>query len=68
MGRRHMRIPTRLRSYYEEEKKSSKFGRGMGTGLAVGAVAGGCWVDVDALEEHIADDVVDDAGYDDEDY
>ncbi|KAK6117643.1 hypothetical protein DH2020_048605 [Rehmannia glutinosa] len=59
-----------------EEKKKSKFG-GMGTGLAVGAVAGalgGLAVaeGFDALENKIADDaadrVEDDLGYDGDDY
>ncbi|KAH6760592.1 hypothetical protein C2S53_019510 [Perilla frutescens var. hirtella] len=63
---------------YVEEKKKSKFG-GMGTGLAVGAVAGvlggiALTEGVDALEDKITDDVADkvedDLGYDDdqEDY
>lgn len=59
---------------YVEEKKKSKFG-GMGTGLAVGAVAGvlggiALTEGVDALEDKITDDaadkVEDDLGYDDE--
>ncbi|XVE58495.1 hypothetical protein DITRI_Ditri04bG0174000 [Diplodiscus trichospermus] len=59
--------------YGQEEKKKSKFG-GMGTGLAVGAVAGALGglalaEGVDALEDHIADEaaekVEDDLGYDD---
>ncbi|KAF7843065.1 protein SRC2-like protein [Senna tora] len=59
--------------YGGEEKKKSKFG-GMGTGLAVGAVAGALGglalvEGVDALEDHIADEaaekVEDDLGYDD---
>ncbi|KAH6804571.1 hypothetical protein C2S51_032818 [Perilla frutescens var. frutescens] len=63
---------------YVDEKKKSKFG-GMGTGLAVGAVAGvlggiALTEGVDALEDKITDDVADkvedDLGYDDdqEDY
>lgn len=61
---------------YVEEKKKSKFG-GMGTGLAVGAAAGvlgglALAEGVDALEDHITDDVAekveDDFGYDEEDY
>ncbi|CAN0902809.1 hypothetical protein LINGRAHAP2_LOCUS22209 [Linum grandiflorum] len=57
------------------EKKKSKFG-GMGTGLAVGAVAGALGgialvEGFDALEDKIADDaaekVEDDLGYDDDD-
>lgn len=63
-------------SYYVEEKKKSKFG-GMGTGLAVGAAAGvlgglALAEGVDALEDHITDDVADkvedDLGYDEDDY
>ncbi|XP_021765060.1 protein SRC2-like [Chenopodium quinoa] len=64
-----------------EEKKKSKFG-GMGTGLAVGAVAGALGglalaEGFDKLEDHIADEAAerveddlaaDDAGYDDADY
>ncbi|WCJ36689.1 Calcium-dependent lipid-binding (CaLB domain) family protein [Euphorbia peplus] len=59
-----------------EEKKKNKFG-GIGTGLAVGAVAGvlgGIAIaeGVDALEDHIADDVTDrvedDLGYDGDDF
>ncbi|XVF50862.1 hypothetical protein PTKIN_Ptkin04bG0137700 [Pterospermum kingtungense] len=58
--------------YVKEEKKKSKFG-GMGTGLAVGAVAGvlgglALAEGVDALEDHIANEaaekVEDDLGYD----
>lgn len=58
-----------------EEKKKSKFG-GMGTGLAVGAVAGvlgglALGEGFEALENKIADDVADrvedDAGYDEDD-
>ncbi|XVF71501.1 hypothetical protein PTKIN_Ptkin12aG0042800 [Pterospermum kingtungense] len=58
--------------YGQEEKKKSKFG-GMGTGLAVGAVAGvlgglALAEGVDALEDHIADEaaekVEEDLGYD----
>nr|AND01209.1 putative C2 domain-protein binding [Linum usitatissimum] len=58
-----------------EEKKKSKFG-GMGTGLAVGAVAGvlggiALVEGFDALEDKIADDaaekVEEDLGYDDDD-
>ncbi|XP_011076131.1 protein SRC2 [Sesamum indicum] len=61
---------------YVEEKKKSKFG-GMGTGLAVGAVAGALGglalaEGVDALEDKIADDaaerVEDDLGYDGDDF
>lgn len=61
---------------YVEEKKKSKFG-GMGTGLAVGAAAGvlgglALAEGVDALEDHIADDVAekveDDLGCDEEDF
>lgn len=63
--------------YYggQEEKKKSKFG-GMGTGLAVGAVAGvlgglALAEGVDALEDHIADEaaekVEDDLAYNDDD-
>ncbi|KAI3458121.1 hypothetical protein Pfo_014784 [Paulownia fortunei] len=61
---------------YVEEKKKSKFG-GMGTGLAVGAVAGALGglalaEGFDALEDKIADDaaerVEDDLGYDGDDY
>ncbi|KAL3653546.1 hypothetical protein CASFOL_003227 [Castilleja foliolosa] len=61
---------------YVEEKKKSKFG-GMGTGLAVGAVAGALGglalvEGVDALEDEIADDVADrvedDLGYDGDDF
>ncbi|TXG71038.1 hypothetical protein EZV62_005973 [Acer yangbiense] len=60
----------------QEKKKSSKFG-GMGTGLAVGAVAGALGglalaEGFDALEDKIADDaadkVEDDIGYDDDDF
>ncbi|XP_021892067.1 protein SRC2 homolog [Carica papaya] len=60
----------------EEEKKKSKFG-GMGTGLAVGAVAGvlgGLAIaeGVDALEDHIADEaaekVEEDLAYDGDDF
>ncbi|XWS50479.1 hypothetical protein CRYUN_Cryun12cG0090900 [Craigia yunnanensis] len=59
--------------YGQEEKKKSKFG-GMGTGLAVGAAAGvlgglALAEGVDALEDHIEDEVAekveDDLGYDD---
>lgn len=59
-----------------EEKKKSKFGGGMGTGLAVGAVAGvlgglALGEGFEALENKIADDVADrvegDAGYDEDD-
>ncbi|KAL4279552.1 hypothetical protein GQ457_03G013670 [Hibiscus cannabinus] len=59
--------------YGQEEKKKSKFG-GMGTGLAVGAVAGALGglalaEGVDALEDHFeneaAERVEDDLGYDD---
>ncbi|KAJ4705926.1 C2 domain protein [Melia azedarach] len=59
-----------------EEKKKSKFG-GMGTGLAVGAVAGALGglalaEGIDAVEDHIADDaadkVEDDLGYDGDDF
>ncbi|KAH7557714.1 hypothetical protein JRO89_XS11G0207300 [Xanthoceras sorbifolium] len=64
--------------YYggEEKKKSSKFG-GMGTGLAVGAVAGALGglalaEGFDALEDKIEDDVAekveDDLGYDGDDF
>ncbi|PIN05157.1 hypothetical protein CDL12_22303 [Handroanthus impetiginosus] len=62
--------------YAVEEKKKSKFG-GMGTGLAVGAVAGALGgfalaEGVDALEDKIADDaadrVEDDLGYDGDDF
>lgn len=58
---------------YGEEKKKSKFG-GMGTGLAVGAVAGALGglalaEGADALEDHFTDEVAekveDDSGYDD---
>ncbi|OAY30352.1 protein SRC2 homolog [Manihot esculenta] len=61
---------------YVQEEKKSKFG-GMGTGVAVGAVAGvlgglALAEGVDALEDHIADDVAekveDDLGYDDDDF
>ncbi|KAG8381283.1 hypothetical protein BUALT_Bualt06G0106400 [Buddleja alternifolia] len=57
---------------YVEEKKKSKFG-GMGTGLAVGAVAGALGglalaEGVDALEDKVADDVEDDLGYDGDDF
>lgn len=61
---------------YVEETKKSKFG-GMGTGLAVGAVAGvlgglALAEGVDALEDHIADEaadrVEDDLGYDGDDF
>jgi hypothetical protein len=57
-----------------EEKKKSKFG-GMGTGLAVGAVGGvlgglALAEGIDALEDHVADDVAekveDDLAYDDD--
>lgn len=60
---------------YEEEKKKSKFG-GMGTGLAVGAVAGALGglalaEGFDALEDHVADEaaekVEEDLGYDADD-
>ncbi|XVF09914.1 hypothetical protein REPUB_Repub07fG0138300 [Reevesia pubescens] len=60
--------------YGQEEKKKSKFG-GMGTGLAVGAVAGALGgfalaEGFDALEDHIADEaaekVEDDVGYDED--
>ncbi|XP_073130255.1 uncharacterized protein [Henckelia pumila] len=59
-----------------EVKKQSKFG-GMGTGLAVGAVAGvlggvALAEGFDALEDHVADEaadrVEDDLGYDGDDY
>ncbi|KAA8533692.1 hypothetical protein F0562_031209 [Nyssa sinensis] len=59
----------------EKEKKSSKYG--MGTGLAVGAVAGvlgglALAEGADYVEDKIADDVADrvedDQGYDDDDY
>ncbi|KAK8657218.1 hypothetical protein V6N13_035470 [Hibiscus sabdariffa] len=59
--------------YYGQEGKTSKFG-GMGTGMAVGAVAGALGglalaEGIDALEDHIADEVAerveDDLGYDD---
>ncbi|EEF49072.1 protein SRC2 homolog [Ricinus communis] len=62
--------------YVQEEKKKSKFG-GIGTGLAVGAVAGALGglalaEGVDALEDKIADDVAerveDDLGYDGDDF
>ncbi|CAI0546566.1 unnamed protein product [Linum tenue] len=62
--------------YVQEEKKKGKFG-GMGTGLAVGAVAGALGgialvEGFDALEDKIADDaaekVEDDLGYDDDDF
>ncbi|KAJ0100359.1 hypothetical protein Patl1_20253 [Pistacia atlantica] len=64
--------------YYgeQEEKKKSKFG-GMGTGLAVGAVAGvlgglALAEGVDALEDHIVDEaaekVEEDLGYDPDDF
>ncbi|KAG8381285.1 hypothetical protein BUALT_Bualt06G0106600 [Buddleja alternifolia] len=62
--------------YVEEEKKKSKFG-GMGTGLAVGAVAGvlgglALSEGIDALEDKVADDVAerveDDLGYDEDDF
>ncbi|CAI9771927.1 unnamed protein product [Fraxinus pennsylvanica] len=54
---------SRQPGYAVEEKKKSKFG-GMGTGLAVGAVAGvlgglALAEGVDALEDHVADDVAD---------
>lgn len=61
---------------YSQEEKKSKFG-GMGTGLAVGAVAGvlgglALAEGVDAVEDHIADDVEDkvedDLGYDGDDF
>ncbi|KDP46959.1 hypothetical protein JCGZ_07976 [Jatropha curcas] len=61
---------------YAEGEKKSKFG-GMGTGLAVGAVAGvlgGLAIaeGVDALEDHIAEEaaerVEDDLGYDGDDF
>ncbi|KAK7270879.1 hypothetical protein RJT34_26375 [Clitoria ternatea] len=57
-----------------EEKKKSKFG-GMGTGLAVGAVAGvlggialveGAEYVEDKIEDHVAEKVEDDLGFDDE--
>ncbi|PRQ50876.1 putative C2 domain-containing protein [Rosa chinensis] len=53
--------------YGQEEKKKSKFG-GMGTGLAVGAVAGALGAfalaeGVDYVEDKIADDVVDNLSY-----
>ncbi|EPS59586.1 hypothetical protein M569_15220, partial [Genlisea aurea] len=59
---------------YQEEKKKSKFG--MGTGLAVGAVAGvlgglALSEGFDKLEDHIADEAaerVEDNNYDDGDY
>ncbi|GMI99629.1 hypothetical protein like AT5G23950 [Hibiscus trionum] len=59
--------------YYGQEGRTSRFG-GMGTGMAVGAVAGALGglalaEGVDALEDHIADEVAerveDDLGYDD---
>lgn len=62
--------------YGYEEKKKSKFG-GMGTGLAVGAVAGALGglalaEGFDALEDHIADEAADkveeDLGYDADDF
>ncbi|KAJ7969906.1 C2 domain protein [Quillaja saponaria] len=62
--------------YGQEEKKKSKFG-GMGTGLAVGAVAGvlgGLAIaeGADYVEDKIADDVADkvedDLGYDGDDF
>ncbi|KAF2312246.1 hypothetical protein GH714_028741 [Hevea brasiliensis] len=62
--------------YVQEEKKKSKFG-GMGTGLAVGAVAGALGglalaEGFDALEDHVADEaaekVEDDLGYDGDDF
>ncbi|KAL2550447.1 Calcium-dependent lipid-binding (CaLB domain) family protein [Forsythia ovata] len=62
--------------YAVEEKKKNKFG-GMGTGLAVGAVAGALGglalaEGFDALEDKIADDVEDrvedDLGYDGDDF
>ncbi|XP_019178051.1 PREDICTED: protein SRC2 [Ipomoea nil] len=61
---------------YQEEKKKSKFG-GMGTGLAVGAVAGALGglalaEGFDAVEDHIADEaaekVEEDLGYDPDDF
>lgn len=60
--------------YYGKEEKKSKFG-GMGTGLAVGAVAGALGglalaEGFDALEDHVADEaaekVEEDLGYDDD--
>lgn len=62
--------------YGQQGEKKSKFG-GMGTGLAVGAVAGvlgglALAEGADALEDHITDDVADkvedDLGYDDDDF
>lgn len=62
--------------YGQQEEKKSKFG-GMGTGLAVGAVAGALGglalaEGADALEDHITDEVADkvedDLGYDDEEF
>ncbi|XP_031107108.1 protein SRC2 [Ipomoea triloba] len=62
--------------YAYEEKKKSKFG-GMGTGLAVGAVAGALGglalaEGFDALEDHVADEaaekVEEDLGYDPDDF
>ncbi|TYJ07070.1 hypothetical protein E1A91_A12G278800v1 [Gossypium mustelinum] len=59
-------------TYYGQEEKKSKFG-GMGTGLAVGAVAGALGglalaEGVDAVEDHIVDEVAekveDDLGFD----
>ncbi|CAH9110281.1 unnamed protein product [Cuscuta europaea] len=58
--------------YGREEKKKGKFG-GMGTGLAVGAVAGALGglalaEGFDALEDHIAEKVEEDLGYDSDDF
>lgn len=72
----HYGQPAYGQTGYVEEKKK-KGGMGMGTGLAVGAAAGllgGLAIaeGVDALEDHIADDVAerveDDLGYDDGDF
>ncbi|KAL3834384.1 hypothetical protein ACJIZ3_009120 [Penstemon smallii] len=58
--------------YVGVEKNKSKFG-GMGTGLAVGAVAGALGglalaEGFDALEDDVADQVEDDSGYDGDDF
>lgn len=69
--------PASYGQYAEEGQKKSKSGMGMGTGLAVGAVAGvlgglALAEGVDYVEDKIADDaadkVEDDLGYDDDDY
>ncbi|KAG5100313.1 hypothetical protein JHK82_045365 [Glycine max] len=62
--------------YDQEEKKSNKFG-GMGTGLAVGAVAGvlggialveGAEYVEDKITDDVAERVEDDLGYDEDDF